>query len=377
MSGEPGTTAETAETAIQPSSVRVLLVDDDRALCRQMAAWLAATGYQVLTAHDGDGAIAQAEATPPDVAIVDLGMPTSGLDVIRHIKKLHGQTVHVIVMTGSDDEASRAEAFAAGCDDYEVKPVMLPELKRRLVVATRTQRAFVEQRLAREAADRRILYGHEASALLAHDLNNGLAVSLSNLQYLIEVLKVDPEQADALAAMLRSLRRMSGLVANFVDIARFEDAAVKPMVSRTKVRALLESVMQINAASLTREVSWVVDCTPDLESRFDTALVERVLHNLVGNATRYCNAGGVITVAGARWHDTDSDSVQLTVTNTGPLVPDKVVGNLFGKYVRGTGGKRGMGLYFSRLVAEAHGGRIDYERTPLGPSFVVRLPGRA
>ncbi len=362
---------------MQPSAVRVLLVDDDRALCRKVASSLAAAGYQVMTANDGDGAITQAADTPPDVLVVDLGMPTSGLEVIRQVKAVHGNAIYVMVLTGSDEESSRAEAFAAGCDDYMVKPVMPAELKRRLSVATRTQRAYVEVRLAKEAAERRIVYGHEASALLAHDLNNGLAVSLSNLQFLIDVLKVDEEQSDAIGATLRSLRRMSGLVANFVDIARFEDAAVKPIVTRQKVRPLLESVMQINAASVTRGVTWQVDCPEDLESRFDSGLVERVLHNLVGNATRYCNPNGVITVSGRRWHDTDNDNVELVVVNTGPLVPEKVAANLFGKYVRGTGGKRGMGLYFSKLVAEAHGGRIDYASTAIGPSFVLRLPGRA
>lgn len=78
-------------------------------------------------------------------------------------------------------------------------------------------------------------YGAEASALLAHDLNNGLAVSRSNLQFLQEVRTLDADEADALVTTVRSLRRMSSLIANFVDIARFEDAAVKPMVAPTRV----------------------------------------------------------------------------------------------------------------------------------------------
>jgi signal transduction histidine kinase len=69
--------------------------------------------------------------------------------------------------------------------------------------------------------------------------------------------------------------------------------------------------------------------------------------------------------------------VELSVKNTGPLIPEKTAANLFGKYVRGAGGKRGMGLYFSRLVAEAHGGQIRYESTDVGPRFAIRLPGRA
>jgi signal transduction histidine kinase len=309
---------------------------------------------------------------------VDLGMPgTGGLEVIRHIKQEHAQAVHIIVLTGHDDEQSRSEAFEAGADDYVVKPVGLTEVRRRVTAALRNQRAYVQVRLEKEAAERRLVYGQEASALLAHDLNNGLAVSLSNLSYLIDSVQGDNDQRDALAATLRSVRRMSGLVANFVDIARFEDAAVKPIVSKTRVRGLLQSVIDVNAPSISGGARYEIDCPDDLEGRFDVGLVERVLHNLFGNAVRYCNKNGKITLSGARWHANEDASLEIAVTNTGPQVPENIRPTLFGKYVQGKGGKRGMGLYFCRLVAEAHGGRVDYEARTDGPSFVVRLPGRA
>jgi DNA-binding response OmpR family regulator len=365
-----------AASETTPTGVRVLVVDDDVVICRQMAANLSSAGYQVVTAHDGARALAQAEETPPDLAIVDLEMPgTNGLDVIRKLKGLFGPAVHIVVMTGHDDEVSHAEAFEAGTDDFVVKPTGMSELKRRLAAATRNHRAFVEVRVAKEAADRRMAYGAEASALLAHDLNNGLAVSLSNLQFLQEVLTLDVDEADALVTTVRSLRRMSSLVANFVDVARFEDAAVKPMVAPTRVYPMLESVTEVSASSLSRGATISIECKADLMAQFDPALVERVLHNLVGNAARYCNQGGSIVVAAQRWNG--DDSMEIAVTNSGPLITDNIRSQLFVKYVRGTGGKRGMGLYFCRLVAEAHGGRIDYEATAIGPRFLVRLPGHA
>jgi two-component system sensor histidine kinase/response regulator len=375
MSSEIGLVSE---TTVLPGAVRLLVVDDDVAICRQLAGGLASAGFQVVTAHDAVGAIEQASQTPPDVAIVDLGMPgVGGYDVIRHLKQLQGATVHVIVLTGQDDESSRVEAFDAGTDDYVLKPIGLPEIRRRVSAAIRTQRAFVQVRNEKEAAERRLVYGQEASALLAHDLNNGLSVSLSNLSYLLEVIQGDDDTNEALAATLRSVRRMSGLVANFVDIARFEDAAVKPMATRAKVTDLLQSVIDVNASSLKKGATLEIDCPADLEGRFDIGLVERVLHNLFGNAMRYCNAGGRIVLGGKRWIDSEDGSVEISVTNSGPQVPENIRGNLFGKYVQGKGGKRGMGLYFCRLVAEAHGGRIEYEARDDGPSFVLRLPGRA
>ncbi len=368
---------ETAE-APPASSVRVLAVDDDAALCRRLASALAAAGYQVMTAHDVDGAIARATDTPPDVAIVDLGLPTSGYDLIRRLKQDAGPSCHVIVLTGADDERSRTAAFESGADDYVVKPVPPSEIKRRLGAAARRQQAYVEMRLQKEAVERRLVYGSEATALLAHDLNNGLAVALSNLQYLLEeIAAANDDQRDAMTGTLRSLRKMSGLVANFVDIARFEDAAVKPVVTRGPVRPLLESVLETNASSFAAGVAGEIDCAAELAGRFDHALIERVLHNLVGNASRYCSKPGRIVVSARRWHETDADSIALSVTNTGPLIPSGLATALFGKYARGSGGKRGMGLYFCRLVAEAHGGDINYEPAAAGPSFVIRVPGHA
>jgi DNA-binding response OmpR family regulator len=364
--------------AMLPGAVRLLVVDDDVAICRQVAAGLAQAGFQVVTASDGASAIAQADLTPPDIAIIDLGMPqTGGTEVIRHIKQQHGQSVHIIVLTGHDDERSRTEAFDAGTDDYVVKPIGLSELKRRISAALRAQRALVQARLEKEAADRRIVYGTEATALLAHDLNNGLAVSLSNLSYLIDSVKGDADQTEALAATLRSVRRMAGLVANFVDIARFEDAAVKPNAQRTRVRGVLQGVIDVNAPAVTKGITFEIDCDDKFEARIDAGLIERVLHNLFGNATRYCNQGGKIVLGAHRWHADQDGSVEIYVANTGPQIPENIRPNLFGKYVQGKGGKRGMGLYFCRLVAEAHGGKIEYEARADGPSFVLRLPGRA
>jgi DNA-binding response OmpR family regulator len=365
-----------SEATMLPGAVRLLVVDDDVAICNQMATGLSNAGFQVITAHEAMSAYAQVKQTPPDLAIVDLELPgTSGIEVIRELKRMQNASLHVIVLTGHDEEERRAAAFEAGADDYVVKPIPMTEMRRRVSAAIRTQRAYVQARLEKELAERRLVYGHEASALLAHDLNNGLAVSLNNLAYLIDVVKGDADIMDALAATLRSVRRMSGLVANFVDIARFEDAAVKPAVAVAPVRELLQSVIDVHAPSLTRGIKFEVDCTPELTGRFDAGLVERVLHNLFGNAARYCNQGGTLRLGAKQWHDTGS--LELWVANTGPQIPDELRGMLFDKYARGKGGKRGMGLYFCRLVAEAHGGSISCEAHPDGPSFVMRLPGRA
>lgn len=62
---------------------------------------------------------------------------------------------------------------------------------------------------------------------------------------------------------------MSSLVANFVDIARFEDAAVKPRIASTQVHQVLDAVLEVSASSLGQGVTASIDCKTDLMARFD------------------------------------------------------------------------------------------------------------
>lgn len=361
-----------------PSGVRILVVDDDPRVRRAIANAMSRIGFHVFTAEDGGPALTIAEQTPPDLAIVDFNMPTPGVEVVRKLKALHGPAIWIAVLSGQDDEETRNACFDAGADDVLVKPATIAELRRRMTAAARTQQAYVETRLAAERTDRLLAYGAEAAAMLAHDLNNGLAVALSNMTYLHEVVQLGEDETQALVATANALRRMSGLVANFVDIARFEDAAVKPQVVPTNIRALIHEVIDVHAATPVRAIRFEVECDPALLAACDAALIERVLHNLVGNAIRYCNTGGIIRVTAQSWDPLDPNGVEITVYNSGPLVPPALRDKLFTKYAKGTNGKRGFGLYFCRLACEAHGGTIDYRTAgPDGSTFVIRLPGRS
>jgi signal transduction histidine kinase len=371
---EPRATVSAAHS-LAPTGARILIVDDNPRVRRSTAAALSRIGFHVMTAEDGAPAILLAETTPPDLAIVDFEMPTPGIVVVKRLKELYGTAVWVAVLSGDDADEMRSACFDAGADDVIAKPVAIPELHRRMVAAARTQRAFVEARVARERTDRLLAYGAEASAMLAHDLNNGLAVALCNMDYLeTTATGLDTDQSQALTSTRNALRRMSGLVANFVDIARFEDAAVKPHCTLNHVKGLLDSVIEVHAVNCRVRVT--VECEPDLTGWFDVALIERVLHNLVGNAVRYCNVNGEIKVTANRLDPADPQSVEIGVFNNGPTIPPEVEGNLFGKYSKGSNGKRGFGLYFCRLACEAHNGRIVYRGKSDGPTFFIRLFGR-
>jgi two-component system, OmpR family, KDP operon response regulator KdpE len=115
---------------------RILLVDDDRYLVRALVTNLRARGYEVDTARDGATALAAAVADPPDVVVVDLGLPDlDGVEVIRGIRTW--SSAPIIVLSARHDETVKVDALDSGADDYVTKPFGMDEFLARLRAADR------------------------------------------------------------------------------------------------------------------------------------------------------------------------------------------------------------------------------------------------
>src|SRR5579862_9922328 len=112
--------------------MRLLVVDDDRALREVLRRALQLAGYEIELADSGATALAQIAATPPDAVVLDIGLPDlDGLDVCR-LLRAEGNRVPVLMLTARDAVADRIEGLDAGADDYLVKPFDVDELKARL-----------------------------------------------------------------------------------------------------------------------------------------------------------------------------------------------------------------------------------------------------
>jgi two-component system KDP operon response regulator KdpE len=115
---------------------RVLAVDDDPGLRRALAINLRARQYEVDLAEDGASALAAAARRPPDVVVLDLGLPDmDGNDVIRGLR---GWTqAPIVVLSARTGQGDKVEALDAGADDYVTKPFGMDELLARLRAAVR------------------------------------------------------------------------------------------------------------------------------------------------------------------------------------------------------------------------------------------------
>jgi DNA-binding response OmpR family regulator len=120
---------------------RVLVADDDAGVRRAMATSLTRAGFEVTAVDDGAPAIALAEASPFAIVLVDLNMKTGGLVVIRHYKARFGAGVYCAVLSGADDDDTRAACAEAGADDVFCKPVPASVLRHRLTEVALALRA--------------------------------------------------------------------------------------------------------------------------------------------------------------------------------------------------------------------------------------------
>jgi two-component system response regulator MprA len=111
---------------------KVLVIEDDADLRRLLRRGLEEEGFQVVQASNGSDAVALAESEPPDLLVVDIGLPDAdGRDVCQAIRG-RGIDSPVLFLTARDQMVDRLAGFSAGGDDYLTKPFELAELIARL-----------------------------------------------------------------------------------------------------------------------------------------------------------------------------------------------------------------------------------------------------
>ena len=115
---------------------KVVVVDDEDAICRTLRINLAARDYDVTTAGDGATALKAIAREKPDVVVLDLGLPDmDGTDVIAGVRGW--SNVPILVLSARGQEAAKVAALDAGADDYVTKPFGMDELLARLRAAVR------------------------------------------------------------------------------------------------------------------------------------------------------------------------------------------------------------------------------------------------
>ena len=113
-------------------SLRILIVEDHEDLADALRANLRSEGFQASVASDGRQALAMVRADPPDIVVLDLGIP--GLDGLALLSRLRaeGHWCPVLILSARDSDSDKVEGFRIGADDYVTKPFRTLELMARV-----------------------------------------------------------------------------------------------------------------------------------------------------------------------------------------------------------------------------------------------------
>ena len=133
---------------------RILIVEDEKKIARFLELELKHEGYEVLTAFDGRTGLETAQATDPDLLILDLMLPElSGIEVCRRLR--HTSDLPIIMLTAKDDVSDKVMGLDMGADDYVTKPFAIEELLARIRVALKKRRV---RDIREDAAEEHVIH---------------------------------------------------------------------------------------------------------------------------------------------------------------------------------------------------------------------------
>ena len=175
-----------------------------------------------------------------------------------------------------------------------------------------------------------------------------------------------------------SATRLSGYINNILNTAKYDRRHLKLHLSEESLIDIYSSLsddVALRASSQNRILN--IDIPADLPTiAADRASLSEVISNLVDNAIKYSNEGGIINLKAT----TKAETVEISIEDFGIGMPTSVISNLFQKFYRShrsreTVSGTGIGLYISKAIVESHGGTISVRSIEgQGSTFTVTLP---
>ena len=242
------------------------------------------------------------------------------------------------------------------------------------------QRSSLALTAARDAADKASAEKSRFLARMSHELRTLLNAVLGMAQILARDPGLDPVRREHAATLERAGRHLVAIVNDALDLARVEAGRLELSPRPVALQELLEeAVTLVGPAAGVKHIVVTLDEPAALPRALllDPVRVRQILLNLLGNAVKFTPERGVVTLSAA----TGQGMLVLTVTDTGPGVPEDQRERLFHDYERMGADQAGMegtglGLAITAALAGAMGGEARYEPGPggSGSSFIVTMP---
>ncbi len=216
-------------------------------------------------------------------------------------------------------------------------------------------------------------------ATLTHDLRTPLLAAIQTLQFFLDgsLGEIENRQKTLLDTMKKSNEDMLGLVNALLEVYKYESGKLNLCKTTFSLKRFIEEcISPLEALAKKKEITLIAEIgAEDAEITADKNELRRVIMNLCGNALNHTPSGGKIEVCAKNQHG----DLIFNVKDNGIGIPKQDLGKLFKRFSQGTSQKRsagtGLGLYLSRQIVEAHGGKIwAQSEVSKGSDFFVMIP---
>jgi two-component system, sensor histidine kinase and response regulator len=371
----------------------ILIVDDEPRNLKLMKAMLMPEQYNISEALNGEEALKALTQFGPDLILLDVMMPgIDGFEVCRRLKADNKtRAIPIIMVTALQEQIHQLKAMEAGADDFLSKPINRTELLIRVKSLLRIKRYHDDLfRSYTEIADKnRKLQELEQMKeglihMIIHDLKNPLTAASGLIEIsLMDKDRFSEKQLRNFTKSINYCNEMNDQIEDLLSIHRMENAMLSIEACPTDMAALFNAVVdQLSTKAETRGISLTCAAQEGIPPVImDGGLIKRVIANLVGNAIRHTPSGGC--VEGRVKFTPEDQKVQVTVKDSGDGLAPEYHEKVFDKFEQVklkregiTVGSSGLGLAFSKIAVEAHGGRIwvESEGEGTGCAFSFEIP---
>ena len=373
---------------------KILLVDDEEGIRTVLGISLADSGYDVLTAANGEQALGIFKDEQPAIVLTDIKMPgMDGIELLQNIKDTAPDT-EVIMITGHGDMQLAIQSLKAEATDFITKPIDDDALEIALMrakekIALKTQIKTYTENLETLVAEKtqqlleaeRLAAVGETVAGLAHAIKNLTGGITGGMFVLEKGIELDNR---------KYLRQGWDMVKT--DVARITNVALdllnyaRPRAPEYRLCDPNQPLKEVHHSMLSRAQAYGVDLELNTDATlpdiyFDPEAIHRCLLNLVTNALDACadiecsrkSAQLKVILATTL---TPEGSVAYRITDTGCGMDAATQDQIFQRFFTTKGSQgTGLGLMITKKIIDEHGGRISFEsERGKGTTFTVQLP---
>ena len=358
----------------------ILVVDDTPANLRLLAQMLTARGYKVRPVPGSLLALDAAHAAPPDLILLDVGLPDlNGYEVCQRLKADEvTRDVPVLFISALDDIDSKVKAFTAGGVDYITKPFQVEEVAARVATHLALRNLQKQMQTINGSLATRNAELDAFAHTVAHDLKN----TLNTIMGYAEILDSDLEElpAETIHVSTRAISRMSHKMNNIIEElmllagVRNQTVVAQPL---DMAAIVAEAIQRLDY--LIRDKHIEVSVPPNWPIALGYGpWVEEVWVNYVSNAIKYGGESGQIPRVELGATPLTAGFVRFWVRDNGPGLSPADQARLFAQFerldqARATG--HGLGLSIVKRIVEKLGGQVAVSSAiGVGSEFSFTLP---